>query len=184
MVSQAIAPSVPGFVNSLRGLVDGTASLTANGEPVALEPGGAFTILIPQNTPEVRLLATGPAGTTAEAVVAVTDVPVPPTYPATAALHVQAADWANPAIRQQILDLAAAGRINAVELDIKDEAGTVGYASAVPLATTAGATASPSTTPARPSTSCTTRVCGSSGGSSASSTPCWRSGPGRAVGAT
>ena len=47
MVPQAIAPSVPGFVNSLRGLVDNTASLTANGQPVALEPGGAFTILIP-----------------------------------------------------------------------------------------------------------------------------------------
>ncbi len=81
MVSQAIAPSVPGFVNSLRGLVDDTASLTANGEPVALEPGGAFTMLIPQDTTEVRLLATGPAGTTGEAVVAVTDVPVPADVP-------------------------------------------------------------------------------------------------------
>ena len=142
MVPQAIAPSSPGFVNSLRGLVDNTSSLTANGQPVALEPGGAFTILIPQNTPEVRLLATGPAGTTAQAVVAVTDVPVPPTYPATAGLHVQAADWANPAIRQQVLDLAATGRINAVQLDVKDESGAVGYASAVPLAATSGATAS------------------------------------------
>ena len=141
MVPRGIAPSVPGFVSSLRGLVDNTATLTANGSPVALEAGGAFTILIPQGTAEVRLVATSAAGASHEAVVAVTDVPAPPTYPATAALHVRAEDWATPVIRQQILDLAAAGRINAVELDIKDEAGAVGYTSAVPLAVATGATA-------------------------------------------
>ena len=141
MVPDAIAPSVPGFVNSLRGLVDNTTSLTANGSPVPLEPGGAFTILIPQGTAEVRLVATDAVGASREAVVAVTDVPVPSTYPSTAALHVRAEDWANPALRQQVLDLAASGRINAVELDIKDEAGVVGYSSAVPLAASTGAAA-------------------------------------------
>ena len=82
----------------------------ADGErpPVALEPGGAFTILIPQGTTESASLATGPAGASR----ARRSSPSPtrrcrPTYPATAALHVQAADWANPAIRQQVLDLAA-----------------------------------------------------------------------------
>ena len=140
-VPSAVAPSVPGFVSTLRGLVDGAESLTVNGEPVAIEPGGAFTWLIAQGTPEIQLVATGEAGATTTATVAVTDTPVAPTYPATAGLHVRAEDWANPAIRQLVLDLANTGRINAVELDIKDEAGVVGYSSAVPLAGTIGASA-------------------------------------------
>src|SRR5215218_8227919 len=139
-VPASIAPSVPGFVNTLRGLVDGTPSaLTANGEPLTVEPGGAFTMLIPQGTAEIRLLATYPDGTASEAVVAVTDQRPVPTYPATAGLHVRSQDWADPAIHQQILDLAAAGRINAVELDIKDENGIVGYDTSVALGETIGA---------------------------------------------
>src|SRR5689334_16723752 len=50
-----IAPSTPGFVSTLRGLVDATSSLTADGESVALEPGGAFSVHILQGEQEVRL---------------------------------------------------------------------------------------------------------------------------------
>lgn len=140
-VPSAVAPSVPGFVSTLRGLVDGAATLTANGEQVTIEPGGAFTWLIAQGTPQIDLAATSTSGSTTATTVAVTDVPVAPTYPATAGLHVRGEDWAQPAIRQRVLDLARAGRINAVELDIKDEAGVIGYTSSVPLAATIGASA-------------------------------------------
>jgi len=141
-VPDAVPPSVPGFVSTLRGLVDGSPTgLTANGAPLPIEPGGAFTMLIPQGTTEIRLAAAYPDGRTSEAVVAVTDQAAPPEYPATAALHVRSEDWANPALRQGVLDLAAHGRINAVELDIKDEAGVVGYASNVTLSQTIGAAA-------------------------------------------
>ena len=102
-----MTPSVPGFVSTLRGLVDNTSALSANGAPVALEPGGAFTIYIPQGTTEVRLVAQDAVGATTETVVAVTATPVPTTYPATSAVHVTAAGWADPVIRQQIVDLAA-----------------------------------------------------------------------------
>jgi hypothetical protein len=139
MVPAAITPSVPGFVSTLRGLTDGAATLTANGAPVEIEPGGSFTMYIPQGTTEIRLVATAADGSTGESVVAVTDAVPAPAYPATEALHVRAEDWANPALRQLVLGLASQGRINAVQLDIKDEAGVVGYASQVPLATTVGA---------------------------------------------
>ena len=141
MVPTAIAPSVPGFVSTLRGLTDGAVSLTANGAPVALEAGGSFTMYIPQGTTEIQLTATAADGSVGESVVAVTDAVPTPTYPATAALHVRAEDWTNPALRQLVLDLAEQGRINAVQLDIKDEAGVVGYASQIPLASTVGAAA-------------------------------------------
>jgi hypothetical protein len=60
-------------------------------------------------------------------------------YPATTAVRVSAAAWSDPTLRQPIIDLAEAGKINAVELDIKDETGEVGFASTVPLATEIGA---------------------------------------------
>jgi hypothetical protein len=138
-VPVSVAPSVPGFVNVLRGLVDGAATLLADGSPVPIEPGGAFSVLIPQGTSEVVLVATAADGSSATVAVAVTDQHVAPSHPPTAALHVRAEEWANPVLREQLLDLARAGRIDAVELDIKDESGHVGHHSAVPLAGLIGA---------------------------------------------
>jgi hypothetical protein len=140
-VPASVPPSVPGFVSTLRGLVDGAVTLTANSTPMTIEPGGAFTMLIPQGTASIELVAGAADGTVSTVSVAVTDQPAAPTYPATAALHVRGEEWANPEYRQQILDLARTGRINAVELTVKDEAGLVGYSSAVPMAGVIGANA-------------------------------------------
>src|SRR3954462_2152634 len=52
-----IAPSTPGHVSTLRGLVDAATSLTADGEPVTLEPGGAFSVHILQGEQEIQLVA-------------------------------------------------------------------------------------------------------------------------------
>ncbi len=138
-VPVSVSPSVPGFVSALRGLTDGAVGVTANGESVALDAGGAFQVLIPQAWTEVRLVATGADGRQVEKVVAVTATPAPVEHPVTVAVHVTATGWADPVIHQQVLDLIAAGRVTAVELDVKDESGEVGYASGVPLATTIGA---------------------------------------------
>ncbi|MBA3606560.1 MAG: hypothetical protein H0W46_11450, partial [Acidimicrobiia bacterium] len=141
LVPDAIAASVPGFVSTLRGLVDGAVAMTADGAPVTIEPGGQFRMYIPQGLTEIRLTATDEVGRVTEAVVAVTDSPPPPAYPATAAVHVRASDWGDPVVREQVIELARTGQINAVQLDIKDEAGEVGYATAVPMAATVGSAA-------------------------------------------
>jgi hypothetical protein len=60
-------------------------------------------------------------------------------HPPMRGVHVTAAAWATPSLREPILELIEAGRINTVQLDIKDEAGKVGYASSVPLAQQIGA---------------------------------------------
>jgi hypothetical protein len=139
-VPEAIAPSVPGFVSTLRGLVDGATALTADGAPVTIEPGGAFSVFVAQGATAVELVATSDTGASSTATVAVTATPAEPAYPATASVHVRAVEWADPVVHQQILDLIAAGRINAVQLDIKDEAGEIGYLSTIPFANTVGAT--------------------------------------------
>lgn len=47
--------------------------------------------------------------------------------------------WATPSKKNPVMDMIADGLITSVQLDIKDESGTVGYASQVPLANESGA---------------------------------------------
>lgn len=78
----------------------------------------------------VRLIAVDLAGNRTEVTV---DVAV--AYPAdTRAVHITAAGWGNDSIRNHVLGLVDAGVVNAVQLDLKDESGVVGYDSKVPLA--------------------------------------------------
>jgi hypothetical protein len=139
MVPRAVGVGTAERPPVLRGLVDGATSLTADGRPVDIEPGGAFTVRLDASAAAVHLVATDADGNPAEASVAVTAEPPAPNYPPTAAVHVSARSWGDPAIREPILALARRGLINAVQLDIKDEGGEVGYSSAVPLAVASGA---------------------------------------------
>lgn len=123
---------------TLRGLVDDATTLTANGLNIPLEPGGAFTVFVPTGTDAVDLVATDAEGNAEPATVLVTTAPDAGDYPATRAVHVTARGWADPAVHDQIMQMAETGLINAVQLDIKDEGGEVGYASTVPLALTIG----------------------------------------------
>jgi hypothetical protein len=139
MVPAAIAAPTAERPTVLRGLVDDAAALTANENALTIEPGGAFTFPVASDVSAINLVATDAAGITAEAAVTVTAAPPPAQHPQTVAVHVTAQSWADAAVREPILAMARSGLINAVQLDIKDEGGVVGYASAVPLAVTTGA---------------------------------------------
>jgi hypothetical protein len=141
MVPPAVPAPTAERPTVLRGLVDGATALTANGSSLTIENGGAFTLPVAADVSAVALVATDAAGITAEATVAVTTDPLPAVHPPTVAVHVTAQSWADPAVREPILAMARSGLINAVQLDIKDEGGVVGYASAVPLAVSTGAAA-------------------------------------------
>jgi hypothetical protein len=54
------------------------------------------------------------------------------------AAHITSFGWAEPALRDPILELIKAKKLDTVQLDIKDEDGIVGYDSQVPLAVQAG----------------------------------------------
>jgi hypothetical protein len=133
-IPKEIVPSVPGFVNTLRGFTDGAVSLTANGDPVELDAGGGFTVHLPQAWTDVRLEATDAAGRRNEQVVTITPNPTPVEHPSTMAVHARFQDWALPEVRERIIAMAQTGQINAVQLDIKDETGQVGYETKVRLA--------------------------------------------------
>lgn len=119
---------------SIDGTVEPSATVVADGQPVAVTDGTfrvdhATAPLVP-----VHVVATDAAGNSTALDVAV-DVLRPPVH----GIHVRAEDWGNPEVRAQVEGLIAAGAIDAVQLDIKDERGVVGYDSAVALAREIGA---------------------------------------------
>lgn len=122
----------------VRGRVEPHAKLRHRADLVDLDMNGRFRLLLTHAPREFVLTATDPAGNSSRWRVPVTVVPRLPAQPLRA-VHVTAYGWANDEIRRAILELVRAKKINAVELDLKDESGEVGWQSGVPLARTMGA---------------------------------------------
>ena len=126
--------------------VESGASIVVKGtvEEGATLRVGATEVKVRDGRYEVEL----PAPLAAEVVVTATDiagnegvarVPVPTIQPSTRAVHMSSLAWVTPALRDPILTLLEERKINAIQLDVKDEGGEVGHASKVPLAREIGA---------------------------------------------
>ncbi|HEX2317336.1 MAG TPA: putative glycoside hydrolase [Thermomonospora sp.] len=113
---------------ALSGRVQGAVRLTSEGRPVELDDG-KFSLKYRIPPDAVRLTAYDRAGNRTDH-----RVPVVVPHPEMRAVHVTALAWASEPLRNRVLQMAREGRINAVQLDIKDEDGIVGYNSQVPLA--------------------------------------------------
>ena len=98
--------------------------------------GTTFTIHYAVPPANAKVVATDDAGNTTEKLVT-----VPTAYPSNIrAVHVTGAAWAYSPLRNPVLALIKAKKINSVELDIKDEDGIINYSSQVPLARAAKST--------------------------------------------
>ncbi|MBE2186644.1 MAG: hypothetical protein IAE99_07720 [Rhodothermales bacterium] len=122
---------------TVRGTVSGADSLTAtapDGTRLAVEQADStFAVAVPDaNARRILLTATDAAGNTATRAVALAAGPM-------RGVHVTALGWTARSLREPILRLVRAGAINTIQLDIKDEAGEIGYTSTVPLAGRIGA---------------------------------------------
>jgi hypothetical protein len=120
---------------TIAGRVDTDAALTANGDPVDLDDDGRFTLEY-QRPPAgpIVLVAEDEAG-----YVVKREIFVPIERPVVHGVHMSAISWHQRELRQGVFDLIAQGKINTVELDLKDESGEIGYDSRVPLAREIGA---------------------------------------------
>jgi hypothetical protein len=126
---------------TVRALVDDAVSAEVAGAPVEIVDGAISATVTAAGT------AINVAITMADGTREVRDLPISSTapattYPYTSAVHISARGWADPALREQVLSMVRSGAINAVQLDIKDESGEVGYLSNVELAKVSGATRS------------------------------------------
>jgi hypothetical protein len=119
---------------TLRGTAEGAATLTADGRRVPLDDDGRFEVTLP-TAATVQLVARDTAGNDVTA-----DHTVEVRHPGMRAVHMTALGWTAASLREPVLRLAAEGKIDTVQLDIKDESGEIGYRSRVPLAQQIGAT--------------------------------------------
>ncbi len=118
---------------TLTGSAAGAARLSAGGEQIRLR-GGKFRLRVERPPATVKLAASDEAGNTTRKTVTVAVK-----HPGMRAVHMTASAWASDALRKPVMDMIRAGKINTVELDIKDESGQIGYDSNVPLAEKIGA---------------------------------------------
>lgn len=115
------------------GTVSGATRVTADGEPV--EVRDRRFRLRAQNPPAtLRVTAADAAGNTTSAT---TRVGVK--HPGMRAVHMTGPAWRSDALRKPTMAMIRQGKIDTVELDIKDESGHVGYDSDVALAGKIGA---------------------------------------------
>ncbi len=122
---------------TVTGTVNKGASLLAPGGTLT-QQGASFTIRYPTPPASAQIVATDAAGNATTQLVT-----VPTAYPHNIrAVHMTGAAWAYAPLRNPVLQMIKDKRINAIQLDIKDEDGIVNYPSAVPIAKAAGATAS------------------------------------------
>jgi hypothetical protein len=134
-VPTAIDPVAIDEPAEVTGTVEKGAQLTADGDEVEVADDGGFSLRFDRPPPgAITLEASDRAGNTST-----TSVVMPITYPGLRGVHVSAAAWSNGALRAGILQLADEGRIDTVQIDLKDDTGTVGYDSQVPRALEIGA---------------------------------------------
>ena len=119
---------------TVEGRVEPGSTMTLDGQPLGVKDG-TFTLGYerPPAAP-LHLVATDAAGNRTEI-----EVIAPVVYPGAQGVHVTAAGWGHEPIRREILALVDAGLVSALELDLKDEGGIVGYDSHVSLAAQVGA---------------------------------------------
>lgn len=128
-----------GVAYTMRGVVEPGATLSVNGDLAQVDGQGAFAVPFGRRPEKaVVLLATDRAGNVTDSRLVVGVAPRLPRNPVRA-VHVSADAWAHAGLRAELLRLIDRKKINAVELDLKDESGIVGWRSGVPLARRIGA---------------------------------------------
>ncbi len=126
-------------------LISGTtepgAMVTVGDVEVTAGEDGSFEVELdspPQG--ELTLAATDAAGNrTSDEVGGFVVVPSRATAEELRSVHVSFCAWASPALKEPVMAAIEAGRITAVQLDLKDETGTIGFATENELAQRVGA---------------------------------------------
>ena len=128
----------PGRPLELTGRLEPGGTLLHGETAVEVGDDGRFTHTVARPGRQLVLVAADAAGNTSRWRVPVSVVPRRPAEPIRS-VHVTAYAWANDELRGEIMRLVREKRVNAVQLDLKDESGEVGWASGVPLAKRIGA---------------------------------------------
>ena len=133
-VEDSLRPERLGEPVTVRGKAAGAAQVTVAGKPVAPRPDGSFSAVVDRPDREVQVVATDDAGNRAAKTMTVHIK-----HPGMRAVHMTGLAWTSGKLREPVLEMARQGRIDTVELDIKDESGEIPYDSKLPEANRIGA---------------------------------------------
>lgn len=119
---------------TVTGRTDAIHVSTSSSGDVEVGKDGRFSIHFDKPPVGVQVTANDAAGNTASVPL---DVAV--RHPEMRGVHLTALAWTSNALREPVLQLVKEGKIDTIELDIKDEDGYIGFNSTNPLARTIGA---------------------------------------------
>jgi len=123
---------------ALAGAVEDGSRLTVNGRPLPVR-GGRFELRLAAPLPRALAFdATDLAGNRSHTRLPVSVVPRRPPVDIRA-VHVTSYGWADRTLRAGVLSLIAQHRINAIEIDLKDESGIIGFGAPIALGRRVGA---------------------------------------------
>ncbi len=121
---------VAGQPVAITGTTEAGAVVTVGSEETTAGEDGAWEVEL-DSPPEgeLSIVATDVAGNaTSDDVGGFVVVPSRATVDELRTVHVSFCGWASPGLREPVMDAIEAGRINSVQLDLKDETGKVGFA--------------------------------------------------------
>ncbi|TVR31573.1 MAG: hypothetical protein EA388_13340 [Nitriliruptor sp.] len=134
-------------------LANTTVTVAGNTEPEATvdigdttttaDQDGSFEVELDGVDGDLTILVTDVAGNTTELTESFAVVASRVEIDEVRTVHATFWAWATPSLREPIIEMIDDGRINSVQLDLKDEGGHIGYASEVPLAQEIGADIGP-----------------------------------------
>jgi len=132
-------PAVRGAPVTLSGRVNEPSTVTIDDAPVDVASDGSFSVTFP--TPPATKVAVRAVDRAGNSRGIRTEIPVVAREPLVPirAVHMTAISWETDYLREPVLDLLREKRINAIQLDLKDEAGVIGYDSQLPYAKRIGA---------------------------------------------
>jgi hypothetical protein len=130
---------VAGEAVLIAGVTEPGASVVVGDQEVTAGDDGTFAVELPA-APEgdLALVATDAAGNSTGGEASFVVVPSRVEIDEVRGVHVSFCAWASPSFKQPILDAIDAGLINAVQLDLKDETGHIGFDTTNELAARAG----------------------------------------------
>jgi hypothetical protein len=125
------------------GVTDPDATVSVDGQEVTADENGRFELELDGVSGEVTVVVTDVAGNTLEVTETIAVVASRVEVDEVRTVHATFWAWATPSLREPIVQMIEDGRINSLQLDLKDEGGHVGYDSQVPLAQEIGAAIGP-----------------------------------------
>ncbi len=131
---------VAGDAVMIVGVTEPGASVVVGDQEVTAGDDGTFAVELPAAPQgDLALLATDAAGNTTGSEASFVVVPSRVEIDEVRGVHVSFCGWVSQGLKQPVMDAIDAGLINAVQLDLKDETGRIGFATTNELAARIGA---------------------------------------------